>query len=175
MSTSAVVSDVTAAVSGAASGPMSLITALSTLAKPLLDLIPDPQAKLQAQQHIADQQFALAQLQIQQQNQIIEQAGTNARADTSVAKVRAYFCFGVTSALLINMLVFPLLHAFFHLDIGQIAIPFQMMSIFAVIMLGFVGIPQGIDLAKDIAAMPGDSQVSLLGGAVKLGNNSPKG
>lgn len=172
MSTPAIVSDVTAAVSGAASGPMTLVAALAQIAKPLIDLIPDPQAKLQAQQHVADQQFALAQQQIQQQNEIIEQAGQNARADTAVAKVRAYFCFGVTTALLINMLVFPLLHAIFHLDIGSIAIPFQMMSIFAVIMLGFVGIPQGIDLAKDIAAMPGDSQVSLLGGAVKLGNKN---
>jgi hypothetical protein len=42
---------------------------------------------------------------------------------------------------------------------------------FATIMLGFVGIPAGIEMAKQVASMQGDSQVSVLG-LVKAANKS---
>jgi hypothetical protein len=37
-------------------------------------------------------------------------------------------------------------------------------------MLGFVGIPAGVEMVKQVMGMPGDSQVSVLG--IKVGNKS---
>jgi hypothetical protein len=52
-----------------------------------------------------------------------------------------------------------------------IDLPMSMHAMFATIMLGFVGIPAGIEMAKQVASMSGDSQVSVLG-MIKAGNKS---
>jgi len=161
---------VSAAAAGATSGPASLISAIAELAKPLIDLIPDPQKKLEAQQHVADQQFALAQAQIAQQDTIIQATSSNVKSDPHMSGQRAYFCGGITSMLLFNYAMTPLLHALLRIDIAPLPIPASVLSIFAVIMLGFVGIPSALDMVQAVAGMPGESQVSVLG--VKVGNKS---
>lgn len=158
------------AVAAPVSGAAAIIGAIATIAKPLIDLIPDPQKKLEAQQHIADQQFALQQMLIDQQNKEMAAASQNLSNDPHMSAQRAYFCGGITSMLLFNYAGVPLIHAIFHLDMTPLAIPASVLSIFAVIMLGFVGIPAALQMVQTVAGMPGDSTVKLPG--VTLGNKS---
>ncbi len=66
---SGVASAIGSAIGTAASTATSpWLAIINTIAKPLIDLIPDPQKKLEAQQHIVDQQFALVQFQLQVDN-----------------------------------------------------------------------------------------------------------
>ena len=96
-------------------------------------------AKLAAQQHLADQSFQLQLAAIDQQNKMAEAASANIKNDPHMSAQRAYFCGGITTMLMFNYAVVPMLHAFFKVDIAPLAFSHGA-SIFAVIMLGFVGI-----------------------------------
>lgn len=172
MSTSpnAVASIAGAVAQGATSGAGAWITAIADIAKPLIDLIPDPQKKLEAQQHIADQQQALAMAQIDQQNKIIQAASDNMKADPHSSGARAYFCYGVTTLILANYGILPLTNALLKTNLAPFEIPANVLWIFATIMLGFVGVPSVMETLKSVMGMPGDSQVSILG--MKIGNKS---
>ena len=158
---------------GATAGAGSVVSSFVDLGKDLIErFIPDPQAKLNAQQHLADQAMALQLAQIDQQNKIMAATSQNIQSDPHMSGQRAYFCGGITSMLLFNYAGVPLLHAFFHLDIAPLQIPASILSIFAVIMLGFVGIPAALQMVQTVAGMPGDSQVKLPFGLGSLGNKS---
>lgn len=161
-------SALTAPLTGAA----SIISVIGEIAKPLIDLIPDPQKKLEAQQHVADQQFSLAMAQIDQQNKQMVAASANISTDTHMPGQRAYFCAAITSMLIFNYAGCPLLHAFLKVDIAPLNIPWNVLAIFAVIMLGFVGIPAALQMVQSIAGMPGDSQIKLPLGLGSVGNKS---
>lgn len=158
------------AAGAAVSGPAGILSAIAEIAKPLIDLIPDPQKKLEAQQHVADQQFQLAQLTIDQQNKVIQAASENIKADPHSSGSRAYFCYGVTTMILANYGLIPLINLAFRASITPFQIPANVLWIFATIMLGFVGVPSVMETLKSVMGMPGDSQVSILG--VKVGNKS---
>jgi|SRR5581483_5837079 hypothetical protein len=170
MSTNPVVGTIATVAGAAASGPASLLGAIASIAKPLIDLIPDPQKKLEAQQHIADQQQALALAQIDQQNKIIAATSDNVKADPHSSGARAYFCYGITTLILANYGIIPLVNAVFHSKMTPFEIPSNVLWIFATIMLGFVGVPSVMETLKSVMGMPGESQVSVLG--VKVGNKS---
>jgi hypothetical protein len=173
MADSTVASAIGTAVGTAASGPLSIVSSFVDLGKDLIDrFIPDPQAKLAAQQHLADQSFQLQLAAIDQQNKMMAAASANIQADPHMSGQRAYFCGGITSMLLFNYAVVPLLHAFLHVDMSPLAIPASVLSIFAVIMLGFVGIPAALQMVQTVAGMQGDSQIKLPLGMGTIANKS---
>ncbi|HTH42879.1 MAG TPA: 3TM-type holin [Terracidiphilus sp.] len=152
---------------GAAVNPTSAISSAINLGKDLIDkFIPDPQAKQAAQMHILDVQTQLQEAAIDQQNKVIAAAAQNVSNDHYMMWMRAFFCFSMTIMYIWNYAVCR----FF----GQapVELPMSMHAMFATIMLGFVGIPAGIEMAKQIAAMPGESQASVMGGLIKAGNKS---
>lgn len=156
---------------GTATTPWALAaTAISSIGSKLIDLIPDPNKKLEAAQHVADQQYQMAMAQIDQQNKEMAAASQNIASDPHMSAQRAYFCAGITTMLLFNYAGVPLIHAIFHLEIAPLAIPPSVLSIFAVIMLGFIGIPAALQMVQTVAGMPGDSTVKLPG--ITLGNKS---
>lgn len=162
-----------AAAEGATSGPVSLIGTFVGLGKDLIDrFVPDPAAKLAAQQHLADQAFSLQLAQIDQQNKMMAAASQNIAADPHMSGQRAYFCMGITTMLLFNYAVVPLIHAFAHVDIAPLSIPASVLSIFAVIMLGFVGIPAALQMVQTVAGMPGESKINLPFGMGSVGNKN---
>lgn len=158
------------AVSTPVSSAAAIITALSAIAKPLIDLIPDPQKKLEAQQHLSDQQFQLQQAIIDQQNKVMESASENLKTDPHTSGARAYFCYGVTTLIFANYGIIPLASVLFHWTMQPFEIPANVLWIFATIMLGFVGVPSVMETLKTVMGMPGESQASVLG--IKIGNKS---
>lgn len=177
MSTPSNIAGVVGSVVGSAaaaplSGAASIISVIGEIAKPLIDLIPDPQKKLEAQQHVADQQFQLAMAQLDQQDKQMAAASSNIANDPHMSGQRAYFCAGITTMLLFNYAGVPLLHALAHLDIAPLAIPASVLSIFAVIMLGFVGIPAALQMVQTVAGMPGESKINLPFGIASISNKS---
>lgn len=164
---------------GAVSGPLSIVSSFVGLGKDLIDrFVPDPAAKLQAQQHLADQAAALQMAQIDQQNQMMKQASANIQADPHMSGQRAYFCGGITTLLLLNYtgitgVLSALLNKWAGINLPTtFAIPASVLSIFAVIMLGFVGIPAALQMVQAVAGMPGESQIKLPFGLGSLGNKS---
>lgn len=137
--------------------PMGLINSIASIAKPLLDLIPNPADKMRAQQIVLDHQYGLQQSLIAQQDKEMDDATANIKGDTSMMRCRSFFCYSVTVLYIWNYALCRFAHQM------PIDLPTSLHAMFATIMLGFVGIPAGIDMAKSIAAMPGDSSVSMLG------------
>lgn len=141
------------------------VSAAISLGKDLIErFIPDPAAKAAAAQHLSDVQLQLSLAQIDQQNKIVEQASQNARGDNYLGAVRAGFCWMVIALMGWNYGVGPIFHQ------HPVDLPLSLITCFTTILLGFVGIPAGIEMAKQVAGMPGDSQVSILG--LKVGNKS---
>jgi hypothetical protein len=157
--------NVLAGIVGAAAAGANPISAIVDLGKDLIDkFIPDPAAKAAAAAHLLDVQTQLQEAQIEQQNKIIEATSANIQSDHYMGKVRATFCYMITGLILWNYAICR----FFHQV--PIEIPATIFGMFTVIMLGFIGIPAGVEMVKQVMGMPGNSQVSVLG--VKVGNNS---
>lgn len=159
-----------AAMSAPLSSAAGIISAISEIAKPLIDLIPDPQKKLEAQQHVSDQQFQLAMAQIDQQEKVMQAASQNISHDPHSSGSRAYFCIGVTTMILINYGALPVINLFFGTRLTPFEIPGNVLWIFATIMLGFVGVPSVMETLKAVMGMPGESSVNLPG--MKMSNKS---
>lgn len=141
------------------------ISAIVGLGKDLIDkFIPDPAAKAAASAHILDVQAQLQEAQIDQQNKIIAATSANIQSDHYMSQVRATFCYVIISLIAWNYAICR----FFHQPTQEI--PASIFGMFTVIMLGFIGIPAGVEMVKQVMGMPGDSQVSVLG--VKVGNKS---
>ena len=143
------------------------ISAIVGLGKDLIDkFVPDPAAKAAAQAHVLDVQAQMQAEVIDQQNKIIEASSANVKDDHYMQWMRAFFCFSMTIMYIWN-------YAGCRFAGQQpVDIPTSMHAMFASIMLGFVGIPAGIEMAKQVAAMPGESSASVLGGVIKAGNKS---
>jgi Holin of 3TMs, for gene-transfer release len=154
-----------ASIVGAAAAGANPVTAVVGLGKDLIDkFIPDPQAKAAAQAHLLDLQAQMQAALIDQQNKIIAATSANIKDDHYMQFVRAFFSISMIVLYIWNYAVCR----FFQQP--PIDIPTSMHAMFATVILGFVGIPAGIDATKKIMAMPGDSQVNVLG--VKIGNKS---
>lgn len=150
---------------GAAAAAANPITAIIQLGKDLIDkFIPDPAAKAQASAHLLDVQAQLQEAQIDQQNKIIAATSANIQSDHYMGQVRATFCYVIITLIAWNYAICR----FFHQS--PLDIPATIFGMFTVIMLGFVGIPAGVEMVKQVMGMPGDSQISVLG--VKVGNKS---
>jgi len=159
-----------ASVAGAAaSGPLSVVGIIGSLVSKALDFIPDPQKKLELQSHGLDLQ---AQAQAQELDAMTKQvqASAAAQADAHLSRIRSWFCLVICAAILYNMILVSLLNGWFHLGLVPQNIPTNLLVIFAVIMLGLVGVPSALAMVKDVMGMPGDSQVSIMG--VKVANKS---
>jgi hypothetical protein len=147
-------------VGAAASGPIGIIGALLGKA---MDFIPDPAKKLEFQQHAMDLQ---AQLQEQQLDALTKQiaASAPANSDHYMGAVRGWFGFVMIALYAWNYGIGPAFHAV------TVQMPMQVTVMFSVLLLGFVGVPAGIEMAKQIAVLPGDSSVKLFG--MSVGNKS---
>lgn len=171
MGTNAIAGAIGTAVGSAAAAPLSVVSTFVNLGKDLIDkFIPDPQAKIAAQQHLADQTFQLQIAAIDQQNKILAAASDNIKADPHSSGARAYFCGGVTTLILVNYGVLPIINLFFGTKLTPFEIPANILWIFATIMLGFVGVPSVMETLKSVMGMQGDSQVSIPG--IKISNKS---
>ncbi len=151
-------------------GTAAIMSAIAEIAKPLIDLIPDPQKKLEAQLHVSDQSYQLALAQLDQQNKILTAASANIQADPHSSGARAYYCYGVTTLILANYGLIPLFDGMLKWHLAPFQIPSNVLWIFATIMLGFVGVPSVMETLKTVMGMPGESQVNVLG--MKMGNKS---
>ncbi len=165
-----VLGSVLGAASSAVAAPVTgVVGVIGSLVSKALDFIPDPAKKMEFQQHALDLQAAAMSQQLAAETQEV-QASAQAQADQHLATVRAVFCYSICACVVFNLIGVPLLHALWRLDIAPIMLPTNLLTIFAVIMLGLVGVPQALSAVKDIMGMPGDSSVSVLG--VKVGNKN---
>jgi hypothetical protein len=155
-------SEVSDAIGAAASA--NPITAIVSLGKDLIDrFIPDPVAKAAAAQHLADVQLQLSLAQIDATTKQIA-ASAPANSDHYMGAVRGWFGFVMIALYAWNYGIGPAFHAV------TVQMPMQVTVMFSVLLLGFVGVPAGIEMAKQIAVLPGDSSVKLFG--MSVGNKS---
>jgi len=166
------VTDALGSVAGAAaSGPLGGIAAAINAAKGIIgEFVTDPNAKLAATQHILDLQNQLQAAQLDALTKQTQSANDAAKGDHYLSGPRAFFCYGFTA-----MYIFIYTGLGRRIGLPSVEIPSNMNFIFAGIMLGFVGIPSGIEMlkqivgmpgsnaVKDILAMPGDSSVKMVG------------
>ena len=162
------VSQVAGAIaSGATGGPIS---AVSTLIGGVNDIIgkfvTDPSAKLEAQQHALDLQAQLQEAALAAMTAQTQAADDSAKNDHYLWGARAFFCYGFSA---LYLFVYSGLAAKL-LKVQLPEIPMNLNLIFAGVMLGCIGIPAAIEALKQVMAMPGDSQVNILG--MKIGNKS---
>lgn len=149
------------------------------LIKPALDSVTaligqfhmSPEEKAQAQQAIADAaqkaQFAAQDYDVQL-NAI---AGQNIRADAATGdkftqRARPWFMYIIEAILAFNYIIFPLIHAIPHVNVSTIELPSNLLELFGVCVTGYVF----NRTAEKISALPGESQISVLG--MKIGNKS---
>lgn len=168
-----IASAVGTALGSAAAAPItgaeSVVTVIGNIVSKAMSFIPDPEKKLELQQHAMDLQAQAAQAQLDAITKQIQAQATS--GDKSLWKTRTFFCVSMTFLYIWNYAGCR----FFHMDPWNFP-PFVHI-LFATIMLGLTGAPTAFgalsDLLKSIPgimAMPGDSQVSILG--VKVGNKS---
>lgn len=163
---------------GAAASPFtSVVGGLTSLAEKALDFIPDPQKKMELQAHAMDLQAQAMQAELDARTKQIQASMQASAGDKSLWKVRAGFCWMVTLGLAANIIIFPLMHAIWKIDIAPYNFPTNLLVMFAAIMLGMVGVPEGfnalrslVDMVPNVMGMPGESQVSVMG--IKVGNKS---
>jgi hypothetical protein len=154
-----------ASIVGAAAEGANPITAIVSLGKELIErFVPDPAAKAAAATHMLEIQAQLQADQIDQQNKIIAATSANIQNDHYMGRVRATFCYMIIALIAWNYAICR----FFHQT--PIEIPSTIFGMFTVIMLGFIGIPAGVEMVKQVMGMPGDSQISVMG--MKVGNKS---
>jgi hypothetical protein len=154
------------AILSSAVGAANPVTAIVGLGKDIIDkFVPDPQMKAEAQAHVLDVQAQVQQALIEQQNKVIAATSANVRDDQYMKAVRAFFSISMTCLYLWNYAICR----FFHQV--PLDIPMSLTTMFGALMLGFVGIPAGIEATKQIMMMPGDSSVSMIGWKAK--NVSP--
>jgi hypothetical protein len=150
-------------IGGAVSG--NPLTAVIDLGKDLIDkFVPDPAQKAAAQAQVLQVQAQLQEALIDQQNKVIEATSANQKDDHYMKFVRAFFSISVTCLYLWNYAFCRLAHQ------EPIDIPVSLTTMFGCLMLGFVGVPAGIEAVKEIMVMPGESHVQLPG--LKIGNKN---
>jgi len=120
--------------------------------------VTDPNAKLAAAQHALDLQAQLQTAELDAMTKQTQAADAAASNDHYLGGVRAFFCLAFTAMYIANYTGISHRLGFQPMDI-----PMNLNFIFAGIMLGFVGIPAGIEMLKQILAMPGESSISVPG------------
>jgi hypothetical protein len=146
---------------------------LSTLAKDLIDkFVPDPAAKAAALAAIDQNKVQMQQMENDLEEKLNETAGENIRADAAsgdkfTQRARPTFMYIVESILAFNFIGVPIAQMF-GAKIAPLVLPGDLLTLFGVCVTGYV-MSRGLE---KVAAMPGDSQVSLAGGLVKIGQKS---
>ena len=158
------------AVSAAAAPVTGIVGVIGSLVSKALDFIPDPAKKLELQQHAMDLQAQAAQAELDAVTKQVQAAAQASSSDTSLWKVRAVFCYCMCAVIVYNLAGVSLLHALFKLELSPIALPTNLLAVFAIIMVGLTGVPQAFSAIQNIMSMPGESSLSVLG--VKVGNKS---
>lgn len=158
-------SDVAGAIAGGAvSGPATGLAAIMQAAKGIIgEFVTSPGDKLAATQHLVDLQFQLQTEQLDAETKDV-QASAAANSGNYLGSLRAFFGYSMTCLYVWNYAICR----FFHQS--PVDIPMNLNFIFATLMLGFIGVPAGIEAIKQVMGMPGDSSVSVLG--VKASNKS---
>jgi hypothetical protein len=149
-----------------------------SLIKPALDSINDligqfhlsPEDAAKAKQAIADASAKAQQTALDYDVQLNTIAGENIRADASngdkyTARARPSFLYVVIFILAFNYIGIPLAQiAGTH--VAPIVLPSDLLALFGIAMTGY----SMSRTVEKIAALPGDSQISVLG--MKIGNKS---
>lgn len=150
-----------------------------SLVKPALDSVTalvgefhmSPEDKAKAQQALADAAAKAQQAAVDYDVQLNSIAGQNIRADAQsgdkfTSRARPSFLYVIIAVLGFNYIGLPLLKVFgSHVD--PISLPADLLSLFGVAMCGY----SMSRSAEKIAALPGDSQINVLG-LLKVGNKS---
>lgn len=166
-----VLGEVAGSAASSALAPVSgIVGVIGSLVSKAMDFIPDPAKKLELQQHAMDLQAQAAEQELSAMTEQVVAAQKASASDTSLWKVRAFYCYTMCAILTFNLVIVPLLHAFGHLDIAPLMLPTNLLAVFAIIMVGLTGVPTGFQAIQNIMQMPGESQISVLG--VKVGNKS---
>lgn len=150
------------AAGGATSGVGVIMASINDI---IGKFVTDPNAKLAATQHALDVQAQLQMAELDAMTKQTESANEAAKNDHYLGSVRAFFCLSFTAMYIANYT--GISH---RLGLVPMEIPMNLNFIFAGIMLGFVGIPAGIEMLKQILAMPGESSVNVPG--LKASNKS---
>jgi hypothetical protein len=156
------------------------MTLFDSLVKPALDAVNSiindfhlsPEDKVKAQQAIQEASLAAARQAEDYEAKMNDIAGQNIRSETGsadkfTARARPTFLYIVNAILGFNFLGLPLLHALGAKDAAPIAIPSDVLTLFGVVMTGYV-VSRSME---KISALPGDSNINVLG-VVKVGNKS---
>jgi hypothetical protein len=143
-------------------GSASPLGAVSTLLDKALSFIPNPQDKLALQAHALDVQLDLQKAELAAEAQEIE-SNKEAQSDHYLGMVRGAFCWMVVALMSWNYGLVFLFNWAFKASIEHVDIPFSVLGMFSTIMLGFIGVPAGIEAVKQILAMPGVSSIKLPG------------
>lgn len=124
-----------------------------------------PEQTAQAQQALADLAQKAQQSAIDANVQLNTIAGQNIRQDDSSGdKARPYFMYIIEAILGFNYIVIPLGHLIGKTNMTPMELPTNLLALFGTCILGYV--------TQRTAALPGDSQMSMLGGLLKVGNKS---
>ena len=158
------------AATAAAAPVTGIVQVIGSLVSKALDFIPDPAKRLELQQHAMDLQAAAAAQELDAVTKQVQAASVASASDSSLWRVRSFFCYTMCLILTFNLVVVPLLHGFGHVEIAPLMLPTNLLAVFAIIMVGLTGVPAGFQAIQSIMQMPGESQVSVLG--VKVGNKS---
>ncbi len=156
-----------------------------SLVKPALDSVNDligqfhmsPEDKAKATQAIADASAKAQQTAADYDIQLNSIAGQNIRADASsgdkfTARARPSFMYVIILVLAFNYIGLPIAQIFGS-HVAPIQLPGDLLTLFGVCVTGYVmsrTAEKAISSSERIAAMPGDSQISVLG--LKMGNKS---
>lgn len=151
-----------------------------SLVKPALDSINSiindfhmsPEDKAKAQMAVQDAELAARKQAEDYDIQLNNIAGQNIRAETGSndkfeSRARPTFLYIVNSILAFNYLGLPLIHVCGVSSAKPIEIPSDVLTLFGVVMTGYI-VSRG---AEKISAMPGESNVNILG-ILKAGNKS---
>ena len=150
-----------------------------SLIKPALDSVTaligefhlSPEQAQQARQAIADASLKAQQSAIDYDAKLNDIAGQNIRADAQsgdkfTARARPSFLYVIIAVLAFNYIGIPLCSVFGS-HAQPIALPADLLTLFGVAMTGY----SMSRTAEKIAALPGDSQINVLG-LLKVGNKS---
>jgi hypothetical protein len=131
-----------------------------------------PEEKQQAAQALAAAQAQAQQSAVDYDVKMNDIAGQNIRSDAATGdkytqRARPNFMYVVELILAFNYIVIPLVQACTGKALAPMVLPADLLTLFGVCVTGYVF----NRTAEKVAAMPGDSQVSILG-LTKISNKS---
>lgn len=145
---------------------------VASLAETIINkFVPDPQAKEAALEAMRKDAITLQQMQNDLETKLNETAGQNIRADAAsgdkfTERARPMFMYIIEFVLAFNFIGLPIAQIFGS-KIAPLVLPPDLLVLFGTCVTGYVF----ARTADKIAAMPGDSNVSVLG-VIKASNKS---